>query len=282
MADLAQKGVLPGTPQQQVGAAGSAWLPLPAQLVSSDLDSRVSYCFLPRRRCLRTGRPAALCALEPGAVAGRDGGAPAGNHAVGLRRGGAARRLDRRAAAAGGGARAGRGARAPGRLQHQGAQQPALRLRLPAAVRLRVDAGGGQGGPITEGCLPSLAYHCCPCRPACRQPTPESRAYGAVLAGELLQRFGAQPYVRSAFTSADFADLAQTCAALFGSSSPAAQPASGGGSSSGGGVAGPPSEPLPAEVVRLLDELAGEVRRQLGNKSSRSPWAPRDLVRITR
>lgn len=34
-------------------------------------------------------------------------------------------------------------------------------------------------------------------------------------------------------------------------------------------------------MAALLDELASEVRRQLANKHTQSPWAPRDLVRFT-
>ncbi|KAI7839806.1 hypothetical protein COHA_006604 [Chlorella ohadii] len=115
-----------------------------------------------------------------------------------------------------------------------------------------------------------------------RRRTPEVQAYGAALLRELLQRWHTLPYVKSAFSSTDFADLAEACAALFGGNEQAeviASSGSGGASGPASGAAGsqgPPGQ-LPAEVAEILDELAYEVRRQLANKSTRSPWTPRDL-----
>ncbi|PRW33134.1 hypothetical protein C2E21_7942 [Chlorella sorokiniana] len=127
-----------------------------------------------------------------------------------------------------------------------------------------------------------------------RRRTPEVQAYGAALLQELLQRWRSLPYVKSAFSSTDFADLAEACAALFGAPDQAASSSSSGDSNSSGGsggmtdayvgaVAGEGAAgQLPAEVAELLDEMAYEVRRQLANKSTRSPWTPRDLVRWAR
>lgn len=175
-------------------------------------------------------------------------------------------------------------------------------------------APAGKCAPLADAQSHQLQHSCWALEPAAlppstcrhptlhphRQPSPETGAYGAALAGELLRRFASQPYVRSAFSSADFADLAEACAALFGSrhdaAAAAAQPcdsgsgAGGGDASSSGsgrgsdsaGAGAPPPAELPGGVAGLLDELAGEVRRQLANKSSRSPWAPRDLVRLAR
>ncbi len=73
--------------------------------------------------------------------------------------------------------------------------------------------------------------------------------------------------MKSAFSSTDFADLAEACAALFGGNEQAEVNAS--SSSSGGGAseaassaAGSERLPgqLPAEVAEILDELAYEVR----------------------
>lgn len=118
------------------------------------------------------------------------------------------------------------------------------------------------------------------CPPPCpSRRTPAVQAYGSALLGELLQRWRGLPYVKSAFSSTDFADLAEACAALFGSGEQAASgasasasgAASGSGSlvgeaGSGAGSGAAPREgaaaQLPNEVAEMLDEIAYEVRQR--------------------
>lgn len=97
----------------------------------------------------------------------------------------------------------------------------------------------------------------------------------------------AAPYhhpTQGSFSSTDFADLACACARLFGTPAgpTAANCASNNGSTAVTAATAPPPPPLPPQVAALLDGLASEVRRQLANKSSISPWTPRDLVRLAR
>ncbi|PSC69282.1 Amino acid permease 2 isoform A [Micractinium conductrix] len=126
-------------------------------------------------------------------------------------------------------------------------------------------------------------------------PTDTMRAYAAALAGELVRAcsgWEGAPYVRAAFSSTDFANLAEACAALWGE--PTAGSQSGSRSSSGSGEIGSSGSGngsgaheagIPAAVTTLLEVVAGEVRTELANKtqhSARSPWTPRDLVRLAR
>lgn len=161
---------------------------------------------------------------------------------------------------------------------------------------------------------------------ACRQHSCDASAFVGALAAELARRWREAPYVKSSFSSKDFADLAEALATLFGGGNPAALAQEGGigqaetqakaasrcsGSVNGSGnshqggaidavgerspdhtspdaqrggssLRWPTRQPLEPAVAALLDELAGEVRRQLSNKHARSPWAPPDLVRLAR
>lgn len=77
----------------------------------------------------------------------------------------------------------------------------------------------------------------------------------------LLSSMQSAPYVRSELMASDCAELAAACAAIYGGHCSAAA--------------------LPLPVVALLDEMAGEVRRQLANKHSlRSPFTARELVSL--
>jgi hypothetical protein len=95
------------------------------------------------------------------------------------------------------------------------------------------------------------------CRVAPRQPHVES--FILELMAELTSRMDASPYVKGSFTARDLSELATVSARVFGN-----------GDSS-----------VPPAAERLLDTVAGDVRRQLANRhSSRTAFNPRELVQF--
>ena len=93
----------------------------------------------------------------------------------------------------------------------------------------------------------------------------------------MAQRWRGLPYVKSAFSSTDFADLAESCAALFGSPVGQAASSSNVASSSGSGAMDAASgiapqegaaAQLPDQAAEMLDEIAYEVSglRVLGGR----------------
>jgi len=100
-----------------------------------------------------------------------------------------------------------------------------------------------------------------------RRAHPAVSSYSSAIAGELATRMQRNPYVRGAFSAADFADIAEACESVCSCGNDSERPAR-------------ECPSCPEQIGELLESLAGEVRRQLTNKhSSRPAFSPRDLVR---
>ena len=103
------------------------------------------------------------------------------------------------------------------------------------------------------------------------RPSPPVTAYVLELLAELERRIETMPYVKGSFSAGDYTDLAAVCARVFSSTTDNSTTAS--SSSISLGV-------VPNEVIKFLDAIASEVRRQLTNNHSRAAFLPKDLGRF--
>lgn len=138
------------------------------------------------------------------------------------------------------------------------------------------------------------------CGRLARTHDPELQVYATAMADELGRRLEAQPYVRSALSCTDMADLAQAAALLYvvrpaeaaakaGAGAEATVMGAAGWSACSEAEGGPlgtqrqqqQQQQHPHEVQALCAAMANVVRQRLANKSSAaSPFMTRDLLRF--
>jgi len=100
-------------------------------------------------------------------------------------------------------------------------------------------------------------------------PTPSEAVvlYSTELMEQLAARIASTPYVKGSLSPSDFTDLVSVCAQIF-----VTEKEEDGAEN---------SKVLPPAALELMDLIAGEVRRQLANRSSsRATFLPRELTRF--